>query len=142
MISHVLFSYPRWFIRVTFHNLPWLLILLNILYYRPLGHGKKKTFLVTIFFVIPRNKGNTIFRFNIVRCLLHSEVKLDAFGFDASNLTPECNEHITILNLNIVFPLLHGITKKNVTEKKFIFFLPCHSGRWYNISNNIDTQGR
>ena len=30
----------------------------------------------------------------------------------ASNLTYECNKHLTILNLNIVFPLLHGIAKK------------------------------
>ena len=36
----------------------------------------------------------------------------------ASNLTPKCNKLLTILNLNIVFPLLHGITKKIVTEKK------------------------
>ena len=40
----------------------------------------------------------------------------------ASNLTPECNKHLTILNLNSVFPLLHGITKKHVTEKKNSFF--------------------
>ena len=39
----------------------------------------------------------------------------------ASNLTPECNKYLTILNLNIVFPLLHGITKKIVTKKKLIF---------------------
>ena len=36
----------------------------------------------------------------------------------ASNLTPECNKHLTILNLNNVFPLKHGITKKPVTNKK------------------------
>ena len=41
----------------------------------------------------------------------------------ASNLTPECNKHLTILNLNVVFPLLHGITKKIVPEKKVNF---CH----------------
>ena len=41
----------------------------------------------------------------------------------ASNLNPECNKHSTILNLNIVFPLLDGITKKIVTEKRFIY---CH----------------
>ena len=32
-----------------------------------------------------------------------------------------------ILNLNIIFPLLHGITKIIATEK--CYFLPCHSGR-------------
>ena len=41
----------------------------------------------------------------------------------ASNLAPVCNKHLTILYLNIVFPLLHGITKKIVTEKKVNF---CH----------------
>ena len=46
----------------------------------------------------------------------------------ASKLTSESNKHLKILNLNIVFPLLHGITKKMLLKKKG-FFLPCHSGR-------------
>ena len=34
----------------------------------------------TVFFVFSYNKGKTIFRFNIVRCKLHSGFKLDALS--------------------------------------------------------------
>ena len=40
----------------------------------------------------------------------------------ASSLTNECNEHLTILNLNIAFTLLHGITKKKKLLKKDFFY--------------------
>ena len=39
-----------------------------------------------------------------VYCTQVSNWMHSAFGFDASNLTPSCNKHLTILNLHKVFP--------------------------------------